>query len=97
MISGQTGSELALVALFCVLTIFLFPAVQGPYSAVHGPVSALQATRAAARLRISILQSALRSLRNFPLPTLALLFLICAASTQAAPIDLNQCASVLRC
>jgi hypothetical protein len=62
MISGRIGDALATVALVCVLTIFLFPAMQGPYSAVHGPASALLAIRAAAKVRTAIVQAARRSL-----------------------------------
>jgi hypothetical protein len=42
---SHLGYELAIVAIICVLSIFLCPAAAGPYSAVHGPVSALQAIR----------------------------------------------------
>jgi len=62
MNSGRIGSEVAVFAVVCVLTIFLFPAVQGPYSAVNGPVTALQSSRAALRLRIAIQQAAFWSL-----------------------------------
>lgn len=65
MNTGRIGCELAVVAVFCVLTIFLFPAMQGPYSAVNGPVTALQAARAALRLRTSIMQAAFRMLGKF--------------------------------
>lgn len=64
MNSGRIGCELAVLAVFCVLTIFLFPAMQGPYSAVNGPVTALQASRAALRLRTAIMQAASRMLGN---------------------------------
>lgn len=47
-------SALAVIAAICVLTIFFFPAMQGPYSVVHGPVTALLAARAAAGLRTAI-------------------------------------------
>jgi hypothetical protein len=59
MISGRIEYEMAFLALVCTLSIFLFPAVQGPYSAVHGPVTTLQSIRLAARLRLSILAAAL--------------------------------------
>jgi len=59
MISGRIAYEMAFLALLCTLSIFLFPAVQGPYSAVHGPVTTLQSIRLAARLRLSILAAAL--------------------------------------
>ena len=74
MISGHIGCELAVLTVLCVLMIFFFPVMQGPYSVVHGPVTALQAARAAARLRIIIVQGALNSLGNFlisPLVTLS--------------------------
>jgi len=37
----------SIVVLICALAIFLFPASTGPYSAVHGPVTALRALHAA--------------------------------------------------
>jgi hypothetical protein len=62
---GRIGCELSVLALFCVLAIFLFPAVQGPYSVVNGPVTALQAARAAIRLQNAITQAASRLLGAF--------------------------------
>lgn len=41
---------LGLVAVFCVLSIFFFPSHQGPYSVIHGPVTALRALLLATRL-----------------------------------------------
>jgi hypothetical protein len=62
MISGRPiGYANAALAILSVLAIFLFPVVQGPYSVVHGPATALQAARAATRLRIAISQSPLNS------------------------------------
>jgi len=51
---SQIEGALALIAVICVLSIFFFPAMRGPYSVVHGPVTALLAARAAAGLRMSI-------------------------------------------
>jgi hypothetical protein len=42
------------LATLSVLIVFIHPAMQGPYSAVHGPVTAFQANRAAARLQTAI-------------------------------------------
>jgi hypothetical protein len=97
MITGRIGCELAVLTVLCVLTIFLFPAVQGPYSAVHGPVTALQAVRAVARLRIAIMQGALRSLAYILI--LSLLVFSRIALSEAAPHSgtLPECSSVLRC
>jgi hypothetical protein len=39
--------ELSIVALVCTLGIFLCPSSSGPYSSVHGPVTALRAIRIA--------------------------------------------------
>ena len=51
---GRIEGALALIAVICVLSIFFFPAMRGPYSVVHGPVTALLAARAAAGLRMAI-------------------------------------------
>jgi len=69
MIHGRIGCELVMLTVICILTIFLFPAMQGPYSAVNGPVTALQASRAAFRLRRLILQCALRRFGYFSMAT----------------------------
>jgi hypothetical protein len=58
MISSRMAREPALLAVLSVLMIFLFPAMQGPYSAVHGPATALQAARAAVRVKVAIVQAA---------------------------------------
>ena len=50
----RIGYALAVVAVVCVLSVFFFPAMHGPYSVVNGPVTALLAARAAAALRIAI-------------------------------------------
>lgn len=62
MPADRIGSSFAVVALFCVLTIFFFPAMQGPYSVVHGPVTALLAIRAATKIRLAMAR--LRIFRN---------------------------------
>jgi hypothetical protein len=45
---------LAMVSGVCVLAVFLFPSSQGPYSAVHGPVTVMHAARAAAGVRMTV-------------------------------------------
>lgn len=59
MMVRHFGYELALLVILCILGIFLFPAASGPYAAVHGPVTALRAVRAAARLRWAMALAAL--------------------------------------
>ena len=51
---NRIGGALAVIAVVCVLSIFFFPAMRGPYSVVHGPVTALLAARAATGLRMAI-------------------------------------------
>jgi hypothetical protein len=58
MFSGRVAFELAVIAVLCVVSLFLFPAAHGSYTAVHGPVSALQSFRAAIRLRLAIVAAA---------------------------------------
>lgn len=97
MISGRIGSELAVLSVFCVLSIFLFPCVQGPYSAVHGPVTALQAFRAAARLRIGILAAALKAFSSFSAPLLANWSLSQLSDQQFRVLLPSESTTILRC
>jgi hypothetical protein len=64
MPAGRIEGALAVVAVLCVLAIFFFPAMQGPYCVVHGPVTALLSIRAAATLRLRIVRSGLTALRD---------------------------------
>ena len=56
---GRIAYILAVLAVFCVLAVFFFHAIEGPYSAVHGPVTALLSARAAAGLRTAMLLAGL--------------------------------------
>jgi hypothetical protein len=58
---------LAIVAVLCVLGIFFFPVMNGPgpYSVVHGPVTALLSIRAAGRLRMIIVQTGLHAIHGW--------------------------------
>ena len=49
MRSGFVG-----VALICVMSIFLFPMGNGPFSATHGPATAFRAKQAAALLLLGL-------------------------------------------
>jgi hypothetical protein len=53
--------EFAVITIFCVVSIFLFPIAVGPYPAVHGPATAIQALHAAVKLRWIIAVAALAS------------------------------------
>ena len=73
MILRRIGCELAVLAvlvLLCVAFVFFFPAMDGPYSAVNGPVTALQSAQAAARLRVAIVRAAFALVYNVQIPYL---------------------------
>lgn len=57
MSPGRIAGCFALLAVVCVVAVFLFPAVQGPYSAVHGPVTVFHGARAAAVSRMGIVRA----------------------------------------
>jgi hypothetical protein len=61
-LSRQLSYEFALVAILCTVALFLFPAVQGPYSAVHGPVTALLSFKAKVFLCLALLLAAMHLL-----------------------------------
>jgi len=67
MVRQYVASRFAIVALICVAATFLFPAVQGPYSAVHGPVTALMSARAKLKLWLGMALAGLLLL-NWRLP-----------------------------
>ncbi len=66
MTVGRIACALAVLAVVCVLGIFFFPVMNGPgpYSAVHGPVTALLSVRAAVRLRMIIVHTGLDVIRG---------------------------------
>ena len=100
MPAGRIGCALALLAVLCVVTVFFFPAMEGPYSAVHGPVTALQSARAAAGLRLSLLEAGLNVLKGFSSSIVAifLLFWTVASIPEFEP-EYLACGnrSLLRC
>jgi hypothetical protein len=97
MISGRIGWELAMLAVLCVLAIFLFPGVQGPYSVVHGPATALLAARAAARTRIGIVRGALKLLANRLILPLVFLRKVSLSEAVFHTAALPECNAILRC
>ena len=97
MISGRIGCELAVLTILCVLMIFFFPLMQGPYSAVHGAATALEAARAAARLRIVIVQGALNSLGNFLISPLVILSWMLHSQVEFRSVSLPEYNTILHC
>ena len=97
MIPGRIGCELAVLTVLCVLMIFFFPVMQGPYSVVHGPASALQAARAAARLRIVIMQGALNPLGILLISPLVILSWMLLSEAEFRSVSLPEYTTILRC
>ena len=97
MIPGRIGCELAVLTILCVLMIFFFPLMQGPYSVVHGPATALQAARAAARLRIVIVQGALNSLGSFLISPLVILSWMLLSHAEFRSVSVPEYNTILRC
>ncbi len=60
MISRHLGYEVAILAVICTVAIFAFPATSGPYSAVHGPVTALLSLRMKLKLWLAMALAALQ-------------------------------------
>ncbi|MGC1453011.1 MAG: hypothetical protein WA830_23515 [Candidatus Sulfotelmatobacter sp.] len=85
------------MTVLCVLMIFFFPVMQGPYSVVHGPATALQAARAAARLRIIIVQGALNSQGNILISPLVLLSWMLLSQAEFRSLSLLEYNTILRC
>ena len=97
MLSGRITSELAVLTVVCVLMIFLFPSVQGSYSMVHEPVTALLAARAAVRLRFAIVQGVLRSAGNPLISPQVVLSWISVPNAESQLLSLPGYNSILRC
>jgi len=77
--------------------VFLFPAVQGPYSVVHGPATALQAARAAVRLRVAIAQAALGSVSNYPISLLVFMTWMPPSQAELRSVGFSGYDAILRC
>ena len=89
---------LVLIAIFCVLAVFFFPTLEGPYSAVNGPVTALLSARAAAGLRSAIVCAGLTGLPLWFVQSIAVFFVVLFIVAESVPIDESAGqASILRC
>ncbi len=98
MTLGRIACALAVLAALCVLTTFFFPAMQGPYSAVHGPVTALLAARAAGGLRTAISHAGLNALPVWFISALFFTFWAAGIVTDFRAIGgVTEYGSILRC
>lgn len=60
MLTSQFGRCIGLFAVLCVLLLFLFPLVSGPFPVTHGPATALRARRFSLLLLFGIIAAALQ-------------------------------------
>jgi hypothetical protein len=90
------GCELAVLAMISIICIFLFPVAQGPYSAIHGPVTALQAIRSAARVKLSMIAAALSRL-NSPRGFLTRVRYNSLQISDSEILQAGQLGAILRC
>ena len=58
--SRHWAYEVAVLAMVCVLSIFFAPLAHGPYSAVHGPVTALRSLRNKVQVVVCLWLASLR-------------------------------------
>jgi len=97
MVTGQIRWGVVVLTVLCVASIFFFPATRGPYSVVHGPVTALQSAHAAAHLRIAIVQAGLNSFRNHRIPLLLWVSCMAVLYTEFYSPSLADFQTILRC
>lgn len=100
MILRRLGWKLAVLAVLvvlCVAVVFFFPAIDGPYSAVNGPVTAFQSARSAARLRVGIAQAAFSLIHNaLTLSLVWISFVTLVRIESLQPVSVRDSA-ILRC
>jgi hypothetical protein len=98
MTPGRIAHALAVIAVVCVLAVFFFHPIEGPYPAVHGPVTALLSARAAAGLRLAIMHAGLTTLAALLSSSLILVSWAAAWNEECTEVSLaGACNSILRC
>jgi hypothetical protein len=97
MVSGHHRCEIAVLTVICVLVIFFFPLMQGPYSVLHGPVTALRAARAGVHLRLAIVRAALSAQGSHLLSPLVVFARISLSKAEFQSVTLAEFDTVFRC
>ena len=97
IMSHRVVYETSFLVVLCVLSLFLFPASAGPYPAVHGPATALQAARSCTQLQASIHAVPRTCAEKSFLPFSPARFANTAANNDFAFITRHGAESVLRC
>lgn len=100
MIVRRFGWKMAVLAILVVLSVavvFFFPAMKGPYSAVNGPVTALQSVKAAARLRVAIVDAAFTLIHNAKISTQVWISFVTIMRIEPPAPASVQGSAILRC
>ena len=64
--SSKFSYQFALLVILCTITLLFFPVIQGgPYSAVHGPATALLSLKAKTLLCLALLLAAMHLLARY--------------------------------
>jgi hypothetical protein len=97
MTPGRIAMAIAVLALVSVMAVLFFPVMQGPYSAVHGPVTVFHAARRAAGLRITAVRAGLGAIRRHCGSATPLLPWTEDLKAESQPVAFAGCNSLLRC
>lgn len=101
MTFGRSGYTLAVLAVVCVLAVFFFPAGEGPYSVVNGPVTALLSARTAAGVRVAIVRAGLSRVASGSgftrAPEIALFGIFVSSAEFGTDRSAVQSCPILRC
>jgi hypothetical protein len=96
IMSRQIVCETSFLIMLCVVSLFLFPASAGPYPAVHGPATALQAARSSNQLQAAI-AGAPKDCSGQAFATLSPAASESARKNEPVPVAWHGATSILRC
>ena len=96
IMSRQIVYETSFLVILCVVSLFLFPASAGPYPAVHGPATALQAARSSNQLQAAI-AGASKDCSEQTFSPLSLEASETLRDNESVPVNWHGATSILRC
>jgi hypothetical protein len=96
IMSRQIVYETSFLVILCVVSLFLFPASAGPYPAVHGPATALQAARSSNQLQAAI-AGAPKDCPDQTFSPLSPAASESARKNEPVPVTWHGATSILRC
>jgi len=96
IMNRQIVYETSFLVILCVVSLFLFPASAGPYPAVHGPATALQAARSSNQLQAAI-AGAPKDCADETFSSLSAAASGIARNNEVVPVTWHGATSILRC